>query len=489
MIKSTKAVSFVIVLHALCAGTMLHGEEESSIIRIDIGHTTKADLRIGAAGANLCWLLDSDRGQQRSTSMSKAIDELGCGSLRFPYGHLADNYLWHTAPFNDTAGGLRPTIATSSQAPGEWEWAVEPDGSFRSAMDFDEYMSLCDRLAIKPLVVINALSWKYKNGPSYEQLRQTAVEWVKYAKQKHYKVAYWQIGNEVDHHHDLLSQEQYVKLYVDFASAMKEVDPTIRTGPGILSSTGYFKSIVSQAPNLIDFVSCHQYMYPYQNDCANYSLWKNCTDRFVRNIQRMQVAVSESSKPAMEILVTESGVSPSNDKLGKINNTYKALWWAEVLMNLLTTKNVSYVYYWGTHSPWGGPQDNDDEDVSVLLRVDDNSRKPTGEILRIVNSNLLDRMVDAPRVSGTVRTYATTNHSGTKLNLFLLNKNDDAEQVTVKLKNDFAESRLFDRMVFSGESPEDRSPKIDKQATISERANTIQLRLPPLSITVLRQLN
>ena len=186
MTKIAKAILLSATIHIIYAGTILNGAEIPTTVSIDIKRTIKADVPKGPAGANLCWLLDSDLKRPRSTSFSKAVKDLGCGSLRFPYGHLADNYLWHTAPFDNAANGLRPRVATKTQIPGNWEWAVDDKGSFKSAMDFDEYMDLCGKLEIKPLVVINALSYKYQGGPSYEELKKTAVEWVKYAKRKGY---------------------------------------------------------------------------------------------------------------------------------------------------------------------------------------------------------------------------------------------------------------------------------------------------------------
>ena len=81
-------------------------------IRIDLSQTIKPNLRRGAAGANLCWLLASERNQSPEISLKTALHEMGCGALRFPYGALADNYLWHTPPFSDTENG--PENATFS---------------------------------------------------------------------------------------------------------------------------------------------------------------------------------------------------------------------------------------------------------------------------------------------------------------------------------------------------------------------------------------
>jgi alpha-L-arabinofuranosidase len=489
MLQLIKSVMLSAIVIILSTGIMHCGAEPSETVSIDVNNIIKSNVRKGAGGANLCWLLDTDLKRPNATPFSEAITELGCGSLRFPYGHLADNYLWHSPPFDEIANGLRPKVGTLEQAPGGWDWAVDVDGYFTSAMDFDEFMMLCNNLNIKPLVVINIFSYKYDGGPTYEELKRTAVEWVKYAKLKGYHVDYWQLGNEIDHHQDILPRKEYEKLYVDFVSAMKAVDPTIRTGPGILSKTIYFEEIMTQAPQLVDFVSAHQYMWGFQDSCATYPLWKEYSNRFVPNIERMQNVVSKSSKPEMDIVITETGVSPVNDKLGKINNTYKALWWFEVLMNEICVPNVSYSYYWGTHSPWSGSVDNDDGDAAVLLRIDDNTRKPTGEIVRIVNDGLLDNMIAATTASKYIRTYATANASGNAVNIFLMNKNIEPVDIVIKLENDSGQARTFSRMALAGKTPDDRSPEYQQYPEIDVSSDKITLQLPPLSVTVLKQAN
>ena len=201
----------------------------------------------------------------------------------------------------------------------------------------------------------------------------------------------------------------------------------------------------------------------------------------------MQNAVSQSLKPNLPILVTETGITPANDVLGTLNNTYKALWWFEVLMSELCVENVSFIYNWGTHSPWRGPADSDTHDADVLLRIDTNERKPTGEIIRIVNDHILDRMVDVSVEQGYVRAFATADNSGQRLNILLMNKNDAPEDIVITLRNDAVQSRTFRATAFAGTSPEDRNPRYQQLTTTRKHGDTIKLQLPPLSVTVLAQ--
>jgi len=106
------------------------------------------------------------------------MKDMGVKYIRFPYGHLADNYLWDAD--GDWGNSLTPKVATFSQGPANWDWAVnQSSGEFINDMDFDEYISICNEVGAEPMVVVNILSYKYNNGPTYEQLKESAVEWVR----------------------------------------------------------------------------------------------------------------------------------------------------------------------------------------------------------------------------------------------------------------------------------------------------------------------
>lgn len=470
----------------LCAIAFLNAGAQDTI-SIDFGKVIKKDLKRGAGSANLCWLMDSDLKRPNSTkSMQQALKELGAGSLRFPYGHLADNYLWNTPPFDDAERGLLPKVAAPSDNPGGWDWAVNEDDSFKSAMDFDEFMQLCQELDAKPLVVINVFSFKYEGGPTYERLMETAVEWVKYAKEKNYEVAYWQIGNEVDHHKDLLTMDAYVDFYQEVATAMKRVDPNINVGPGILSDVAYYDTLVSNYPELIDFTSCHQYAWPYIKSNSDYEKWKDYKDNYVPNVLEMQEAVSNSAKPDMDIVITETGLSPSGRGMGSINNTYKGLWYFEMLMNELSQSNVTYSYFWGTHSPWGSHKDNEDKDLTVLFRVDDNSRKPIAEAVKLVNDELPEHLVQTDQIQGYIRTFAGRDTEGENCRIFLMNRNSEEQSVRLQLKDLPKDIQKLDRIELKGTSPESREMNKTVESPIAISGNETELRLPPLSITVLK---
>lgn len=455
--------------------------DEDSHVEVFCDRILKFDVKQGAASTNLCWLLDSDlRNPNVHRSMKEALGDLEVGSLRFPYGHLADNYLWHVGD-EAVQGPLCPRVASDRMQPASWKWAVNPDGTFSRAMDFDEYMQLCRLLRVKPLVVVNALSCKYEHGPTLEQLVASAKAWVSYARSKNYKVAYWQVGNEVDHHGDLITRREYVDAYKRIARAMKDADSTIRVGPGILSKTGYFDLIEEEAPELMDFTSCHQYMWAHKDSCATYEDWLRIRRSFIPNVKGMQAAVAKSGRD-LEIVVTETGVTGSGLKS---NNVFAALWWFQVLMEELYTPQVSYVYFWGSHTPWQGGFDTE-EDVGVLFRIDDNSPKPIAEISKLVNRNLQAHLVEVSCDNPLMEAYASMAEDGRTGTVFILNKSTREEPVHVTLKGlpgAHAAARWFG---LYGDSPQSRKLQSIPASDVSIRKRQFTLRLPAYSVSVIR---
>ena len=454
--------------------------QEVEPLVVDVSQRTAA-ISANPGGVNACWLMDSDRERPRETSFADAMKAMGVEFIRFPYGHLADNYLWDAD--GDWGNTLTPKVATFSESPGEWEWAVDSStGEFIKDMDFDEYISICEEVGAEPMVVVNILSYKYDNGPTYEQLKEAAVEWVRYAnKTKKYNVKRWALGNEVDHHSDLISQEEYKALYTDFAAAMKAVDPDIWVGPGLLSK--WHKELLEHDPAQIDFVCVHNYLYAFNWRNEGYEGWKNATDLLVNNVEKCQNIVNRSSKPDIEIHVTETNSRPWKDNSDN-DDLFRALVYAEMLLSAASFEDVKATYVWNTHGPWGGAHENAPYNVLDLT----NTREPRGDIIKMINENLLDYMVSVPRVSGYVRSYASVSEDNSRLTIFLLNKNDRPEKVHLSLPAFEAESQ-YSVQTYTGKDPYDESPMLSTVHQEGLANNQLEMELPPISLNIIQLTN
>lgn len=464
----------------LCALTLFGFTHAQETVVFNTNNLADGVIEKGAASLNTNWLLDSDIHRPRNVSNEARFAEMEVGSLRYPYGHLADNYLWDTPPFGGT---LEPEIGSLDQTPGNFTWATNPDKTMNDIMDFDEFMAICQRQNIKPLVVVNVLSYKYNNGPTYQELKTTAVEWVKYAKQKGYEVAYWQIGNEVDHHQNIMTRAEYVNLYEDFVTDMKAADPTIICGTGILSSTGYFNDLMNRDSNLVDFTSAHQYLFG--RPVGNYNEWLNesGTVNYNSNITGMQNAINNSSKPNLPLLVTESNSFGNWD--GIYAALYKGLSWFDLLFTQQAIENVAFTYMWNSHSPWLG--ENVDAGIANALSNDmQNDITAMGMPLKILNTTAEERyMIPDSKVHGRTYSYGSYSPDTGDMTLYLMNKTTSSISMTVNVNN-YDPDSSYERWVFTGANQYDNRPTFKQSGSISFTNNGFTTSLPPYSLVAVK---
>jgi len=191
---------------------------------------------------------DSQMNTQFSVNMLK---QAGVGMMRYPGGSYGDIYHWQT----NTA----------------------PGGFVAQGTNFDSFMSTVQSVGAQAIIIAN-----YGSGSPQE-----AASWVQYANiTKGYHDQYWEIGNEQygngyygadweTDNHASHSPAAYASNFMQYASAMKAVDPTIKIGavltlPGnwpdsVVASTDsmdWNQTVLSQAGSAIDFVIVHYYPSP-----------------------------------------------------------------------------------------------------------------------------------------------------------------------------------------------------------------------------------
>ena len=482
-IKMNILIVISMVLSVCCSKTETpnepKNEEPGTIITIDVSKKTHKVLDKNPGGVVSCWLMDSNIERPRKTSFANAMKDMGVKYIRFPYGHLGDNYLWDAD--GDWGNTLTPKVATLSEVPGSWTWAVnQSSGEFIKDMDFDEYISICKNVGAEPMVVVNILSYKYKNGPTYEQLKKSAIEWVRYANiTKRYGVKRWALGNEVDHHPEFISQTEYKALYSDFANAMKAVDPTIWIGPGLLGN--WHAAMLAHDPANIKFICAHNYLFGYAWADQEYEGWKTATDDMMKNIATCQTAVNNSTIPNTEIHVTEMNSYPWAGTNGDNDDLFRALAYGEMVLNACSYEDVKATYVWNTHGPWGGENANAAYNILDL----DNKREPRGDIIKLINGSLFDNYVELNRINGYLRQYASVSDDNKKLSVILINKNDKAEKVKLNVLN-LTNISGFQVQVYTGTGPYDESPMLRDVTEFTVENGNISLELAPVSFTLIK---
>jgi len=622
------------------------------VVVIDIQHIVKT-LSKPPIGENLNFLMASDSKWPRKVSNKTRIKEMNLGILRFPYGHLADNYLFTEAPFTGGDKGLTPRVASMKVAPGSQGWPVNEKGYFIKALDFDEFMSYVKTLNVEPLIMVNMLAYDRKHYPetvvTFADLKSHAVEWVRYANvTRGHNIKYWQLGNEVAIHSN---KETYIKNFVAVAKAMKEVDPSILTGFGEDGRRTWVQEALAdeQVSQYIDFLTPHQYLFG-REWTESYQHWRNFSGKLDSKIGKFQqYADNSKSHKDVPLIVTEYGVTggsyPENDPQGyhflkpltghrrndvfvalsqdgkqlvnaykrpgeraaiytqllkdgwfllrpaqcngcfitvpentdeaiyvteKANqaskwrlletrdneyflaskvhpdhyvvfdkkrkryflsetserqaqkfqfvaldhkgkssdenglNTYqqadehknygndlwKSLVFAELSLSSFQYKNVKHMIHWNTHTSWDGEFGGYLDTSNALQNTEGNELTPIGQVIKLINNNTYENVLDVEQNQGYLRVYATSTKGGDQLSVIVLNKNDREEKIALELPG-FIPEIEHQRIVYSGNHPEDEDPlttsdEIRKHNSTELGENRVHTSLAPLSLTILR---
>jgi hypothetical protein len=247
--RSRRAVVTVAVLTGVALTTTVPASHASTAV---VNVTINADEGLGTVPSTAYGLNQAVWDSQMNTPASvNLLSQAGVEMMRYPGGSYGDDYNWQT---NTAAGGY--------VAPGT---------------GFDQFMSTVNAVGAQAILIAN-----YGSGTPQE-----AADWVQYANvTKDYHDEYWEIGNEVygngyygddweTDNHSSKSPATYADNVLQYASAMKAVDPTIKIGAvltlpgnwpdGVVASgdtMDWNQTVLSIAGSAINFVIVHYYPAP-----------------------------------------------------------------------------------------------------------------------------------------------------------------------------------------------------------------------------------
>ncbi|RKN47709.1 cellulose binding domain-containing protein [Micromonospora endolithica] len=407
-----------------------------------------------------------------TTETSDLLRDAGVQMMRYPGGSYADIYHWkdHTAP-----GGY-----------------VAPN------TDFDTFMAGVRRVGAQPMIIAN-----YGTGTPAE-----AADWVRYANvTKGYGAKYWTIGNEnygnghygsaweADDHPDK-SATQYARLVVEYADAMKAVDPGIKVG-AVLTMPGNWpdgitagndpgpwnQTVLSLAGEKIDFVDVHW----YPGGDAAQSLAR--TNQIVDATYLLRQQLTRYAGPNADRI----GISLTELNVDVGRNTQPgALFLADAYSELLAN-GVLTVHWWNVHNGIGdvtqvaGQTDYDDFGLlsSGGCTADGSVCEPPlntpfapyhGLSMMKLFATAGDQFVRAGTDEPLVTAHAVRRGNG-DLAVLLLNKDpDNAHPVTVD---------------YAGFTPSAAAPTVSTLTNgatgiaTSQSGSATSRTLPPYSLTML----
>jgi hypothetical protein len=160
-----------------------------------IAFNGKGKLWVGAAS-----LMPADNVDGMRKDVLDAIKDIKPPIVRWPGGNFVSGYDWR-----DGIGDPDKRPPRWDRAWGAWEW---------NDFGTDEFIKFCRYIGAEPYICTNA-------GEGYEH---EAAEWMRYCKEKGYKVRYWGIGNEMYGNWQLghLDANKYALKAILFATAMRK---------------------------------------------------------------------------------------------------------------------------------------------------------------------------------------------------------------------------------------------------------------------------
>lgn len=199
----------------------------------------------------------------------QAVKDLGMSIIRWPGGNFVSSYNWYDG------------IGPKSQRPGRLDLAWNDVESNRFGTD--EFLQWTALTGAEPYICVNlglgtvddARFWvEYVNGT---QPTKWVNERKKHGHDAPYKVKYWALGNEIDGPWQMghKSVEDYSKLALETAKAMKATDPSIKLIASGSSNYGadwrlWNRTVLQQLRGQIDYIALHTYINNSANDFERY---------------------------------------------------------------------------------------------------------------------------------------------------------------------------------------------------------------------------
>lgn len=314
------------------SGLVTTGKGGDETIRLNPVPMAVRFLRIlMSESSNTC---DSHGAGDPRNCVGFAINEVYVGTTT-PDGKLHD-IVRHTADQEQT------TTYCSSVDP--WHEQSDLGPTKQAQVGFDLFFTSGITRGLPAMVPIALL---------YSTPEDSAAE-IAYLKARHYPVSYIEMGEEADGQY--IAPEDYGALYLQWATALHQVDPTLKLGGP--SFTGQTKDIetwpdangkVSWLGRFLDYLRQHNRLndlaffsfehYPYEGCKMN---WGSLYDEPELVSHIMQVWRDDGLPPNVPMFITESNLSSATSET--YMDLFAGIWLADYIGSFLSAGG-SEVYY------------------------------------------------------------------------------------------------------------------------------------------------
>jgi len=477
---------------------------EREAIQVDVTKKVRGVER-RVIGINTNFMTDHEVIHRAGEGYEHALRRMGVRSLRYPGGEKSDEFLWSVPPWT----APQPTLALTGPK-GRLSPMTDYVGEltrFRyKPLDFDEFMGLCQRLDAEPIVCVNFDSMylppvsEQGTAPSKAQLLEHAVEWVRYANVvRGYGVRYWELGNEsyLRGGNGSAKAADYARDYVEFARAMKAVDPTIEIGANgptrkddVASTDGedgpiWWQTVLEAAGPEIGFLAVHPY------PCwmwGSYDHYIAHNENLARPVDEAYAALDAWARredaERIRVFSTETNAAdwaasahhhPGLKGWPLVNDLGHALVLFDILGQHLLHPKVDMAEVWNTR--WVHPAHKE-----LWNALDEkNELNATGLAIAMWGQHLKADMVAATNTD-TIRAFASYDPDTQALDVFMINKARARQEVALALEH-YVPAWEGARFVLTGMDSEDQAPTMTRAEGLAGKGGELSLALEPVSVS------
>jgi alpha-N-arabinofuranosidase len=487
---------FLLGLPALAASSPAEVPLPDRIV-ITVDDTVNKIGDVPPLGINLNFFNDNDHYLKPARKLSTALREMGVRYLRYPGGDKSDYYLFSVPPYDHAVATPSQTGPGTNQSRAEF-FNADRTAYNREVLNFDEYMTVCRETGAEPVIVcaIDTYIQTREKLPqairvsTREDFLRNAVEWVRYANVEHHdKIKYWMLGNESwlawykgpDGKYYGYEPEVYAQDLVDFSTAMKAVDPSIKIIANGVDWT--VKRYLPKAAGAIDYICTSNYPLaaaPY----ASYDDWLKrrqgggdlleAVNKVVGAIQDCP-SLTPEKKASLKVIVSEFG--PHTwwpHTWGNAQDLGHALFNFDLMGEELSDPDILFSLFWNTR--WEGHGRN----YAYDALDDHNNFSPDGQSVALWCHYLFPQMVTTSAARGLI-TYATWNRKTDELYLDVINQTGAARTIAPELPGETisATTKLAE---LSGPDPGSAQTAFFLDG--NEKLSGAALSLDPYSVTV-----
>lgn len=257
----------------------------------------------------------------------------------------------------------------------------------------------------------------------------------------HYKIAYWEVLNEVDFEHNMTPQK-YTLIYDSIVSKIKAVAPDMKfVGLALAMPSDnpqmfeYFLNPANHKPGIpLDMISYHFYAVPTVDQMPETQQFTffDQADRFIttaRYIEEIRKRLSPDTQTTVDEIGAISADDQSQDKPGHVTAPIPASYWS--------LAGATYAYVFGQLSLLGIEVAGESQLVGYptqypsvsMVDWNDGSANPRFRVLQLLKENIRvgDNIVKTSVDSSSVYALAYAGADGSRRILLVNKRNKDAE--------------------------------------------------------------